>query len=238
MHDCRIDRAGFIRGSVAALTVAGIAGRPNGAYAANSGPPELTPDAALARLMAGNTKFVGGSLQPTDALAERRADVANGQRPFAMVLCCADSRVPPEQIFHQTVGDLFVCRVAGNILEPGGLGSFEYAIAMIGSPALLMVLGHEECGAVKDSIALTKSHQHAPDSIQVIVDAIAPVITATPQGSMSDKAYIQAVMTANAKHVAHEIATTSPIVKKAVAAHQLKVVAARYALDSGRVTLV
>lgn len=238
MHDHRLDRAGFIRGSLAALSVAGIAGLPHLTRAANSGPPEMTPDAALARLMAGNAKFVAGSLQPTDALSERRTDVANGQRPFAMVLCCADSRVPPEQIFHQTVGDLFVCRVAGNILEPGGLGSFEYGIAMIGSPAVLIVLGHENCGAVKDSIALTKSHEHAPASIQVIVDAIAPVITATPQGSLSDKAYVQAVMIANAKRVAHEIVTRSTIVEKAVAAHHLKIVAARYALDSGRVTLV
>jgi carbonic anhydrase len=109
---------------------------------------------------------------------------------------------------------------------------------MIGSPAVLMVLGHEECGAVKDSIALVKSHQHAPGSIQVIVDAIAPAIAATPQGSMSDKAYVQAVMGANAKRVAHEIVTRSAIVEKAVSAHQLKVVAGRYALDSGRVTLL
>jgi carbonic anhydrase len=238
MHDCRIDRAGFMRGGLAALTLAGISGLPEVVRAANSGPPEMTPDAALARLMAGNAKFVAGSLQPSEALVERRADVANGQRPFAMVLTCADSRLPPEHIFHETVGDLFVCRVAGNILEPGALGSFEYAIAMIGSPAVLMVLGHEHCGAVKDSIALTKAQQKAPGDIAVIVDAIAPVIAATPQGSMSDAAYVQAVMIANAKHVAHEIATRSEIVEKAIAAHQLKVVAARYALDSGKVTLI
>ena len=206
--------------------------------AAFSGGPTISPEAALERLMAGNKKFMAGSLVATAAVAERRADVANGQRPFAMVLCCADSRVPPEQIFDQTVGDLFVCRVAGNVLEPGGLGSFEYAIANIGSPAVLMVLGHQKCGAVTDSIKLTKGHQQAPGSIQAIVEAIQPAIASTPRGTMTEAAYTEAVVSANAKLVAHEILTRSAIVKKAVGEHHLKVVSARYELDSGRVTLL
>ena len=208
------------------------------APAAYSGPPVFTPDQALAKLMAGNAKFVAGSLEATTALAERRADSANGQRPFAMVLCCADSRVPPEQIFDQSVGDLFVCRVAGNILEPGGLGSFEYALANIGSPSVLIVLGHQKCGAVNDTIKLVASHQHAPASIQTIVEAIAPAVAATPRGAMSESEYTEAVVRTNAKLVAHEAVTRSAIVKKAVDAHHLKVVSARYAIESGHVTLL
>jgi len=238
MNGYHVDRAAFMRHAAGTLSAAAFAGFPRIARASFSGGPTLTPEQALARLTAGNAKFVAGSLEATRALAERRADVANGQRPFAMVLCCADSRVPPEQIFDQSVGDLFVCRVAGNILEPGGLGSFEYAVANIGSPAVLVVLGHQKCGAVTDSIKLVKSHERAPASIQTIVEAIAPAITATAQGTMSEAEYTEAVVRANAKLVAHEAVARSAIIKHAVAAHQLKVVAARYALDSGHVTLL
>jgi len=188
--------------------------------------------------MAGNATFVSGTLPAPNALAERRAEVAAKQRPFAMVLCCADSRVPPEQVFDQTVGDLFVCRVAGNILEVGALGSFEYAVANIGTPAVLVVLGHQHCGAVTDAIALTKQHQAAPGSIQTIVAAIQPVIAANPQGHLDDGAYTEAIVRANARHVAHAAVQRSTIIRDAVTAHKLKVVAARYALDSGRVTLL
>jgi carbonic anhydrase len=237
MHAHRTDRATFLR-HAGALSAAGLAGLPRVAPAAYGGGPAMSPDQAVARLLAGNAKFVAGSLEAVDALAERRAESAGGQRPFAMVLSCADSRVPPEQIFDQSVGDLFVCRVAGNILEPGGLGSFEYAVANIGSPAVLLVLGHQRCGAVTDAISLLKKHERAPASIQTIIDAIKPAVDETPQGALSESEYAEAVVRANAKLVAHETLARSAIIKKAVDAHQLKVVAARYALDSGRVTLL
>jgi len=227
-----------LRGAAGTLGALAFAGRSHAALAAYSGGPTITPDQALARLMAGNAKFVGGTLEATRALAERRADVATKQRPFAMVLCCADSRVPPEHVFDQSVGDLFVCRVAGNILEPAALGSFEYAIANIGSPAVLMVLGHQRCGAVVDSIKILESGDHAPGSIQHIVDDIAPAVKATERGSLSESDYAEAVVRTNARLVAHAAVARSEIVRKAVAAHHLKVVAARYALDSGHVTLV
>jgi len=237
MYGKHTARGSFLR-AAGALTIAGLGGLPRGASAAYSGGPSMTPDQALARLMAGNAKFVAGTLEATNALAERRAEAAGGQRPFAMVLCCADSRVPPEHIFDQSVGDLFVCRVAGNILEAGGLGSFEYALSNIGSPALLVVLGHQRCGAVADTIALLKAGQHAPAHIQTIVDAITPAVRATPRGTMSDAEYTEAVVRTNAKLVATQTVARSPIVKKALDEHHIKVVAARYAIDSGRVTLL
>jgi carbonic anhydrase len=215
-----------------------LASRARVASAASGGPPTVTPDGALARLMAGNAKFVAGTLEGTRALAERRADVATVQRPFAMVLCCADSRVSPEHVFDQGVGDLFVCRVAGNVLEPAALGSFEYAVANIGSPAVLVVLGHERCGAVSDSIKLLASGTKAPGSIANIVDAIAPAVQATDRGTLSEAAYVEAVVRANARLVAHEALDRSEILRNAVAAHHLKVVAGRYGLASGRVTLL
>ena len=234
----RFDRAAFLRGAAGALGALSVAGAPPAGSAAYGGGPAMTPDQALARLMAGNAKFVAGSREAPRALAERRADVAAAQRPFAMVLCCADSRVPPEHVFDQSVGDLFVCRVAGNILEPGTLGSFEYAVASIGSPAILVVLGHQRCGAVTDTIKLVQSGKRAPASIQTIVDAIAPAVAATPQGSLSEGEYAEAVVRTNARLVAHAMTARSAILEKAVEAHHLEVVAARYSIDSGRVTLL
>jgi carbonic anhydrase len=155
-----------------------------------------------------------------------------------MVLCCADSRVSPEHVFDQSVGDLFVCRVAGNVLEPAALGSFEYAVANIGTPAVLVVLGHERCGAVSDSIKLLASGTTAPGSIGKIVDAIAPAVHATDRGTLSEGEYVEAVVRANARMVADEAAARSAIIRKAVASHHLKIVAARYGLASGRVTLL
>ena len=111
-------------------------------------------------------------------------------------------------------------------------------MANIGSPAVLIVLGHQRCGAVTDAIKLVKSHQRAPGSIQTIVAAIEPAITATAQGAMSESEYTEAVVRSNAKLVARETVARSAILEKAVAAQHLKVVAARYAIDSGHVTLL
>jgi len=238
MLDRNLARGTLLRGAAGSLAALALAGRTRAASAAYGGAPTMTPDQALARLMAGNAKFVAGSLEATRALAERRADVANAQRPFAMVLCCADSRVPPEHVFDQSVGDLFVCRVAGNVLEPAALGSFEYAVANIGSPAVLLVLGHQRCGAVTDTIKVVESGGAAPGSIQHIVDAIAPAVKATARGSSTEGDYTEAVVRTNARMVAHAAVAGSEILRKAIAEHHLKVVSARYALDSGKVTLL
>jgi carbonic anhydrase len=237
-HAERIERRHALQIAVAALTAATLPCAPRWAGAATTVTPSMSPERALARLMDGNASFVTGTLNGGRAVAERRADVAGGQRPFAMVLACADSRVPPEHVFDQSVGDLFVCRVAGNVLEPGTLGSFEYAISYIGSPAVLVVLGHERCGAVIDLVELVKSGRPAGSSIQVIVDAIRPAVNGTPRGRLSDAAYIEAIVRSNARMTARAVTLRSAIVRGAVERHHLKVVPAYYALESGRVTLL
>ena len=197
----------------------------------------MTPAQALSRLLAGNARFVRGQLTSPNAIAERRQDVAGGQKPFAILLTCADSRVPPEHVFDQSLGDLFVCRVAGNVLESRIVGSIEFAVASF-QPPLVMVLGHERCGAVIDTIALLEKGQTAPGSIQAVVDAIAPVVRRTARGSLDPDAYLGRVIRANARAVAAQLRDDSPIVRDAVAAGKLRVVAAEYSLSSGRVTLL
>jgi carbonic anhydrase len=180
---------------------------------------------------------VRGRLTAPSAIAERRQDVAGGQKPFAIVLTCADSRVPPEHVFDQSLGRLFVCRVAGNLLSPQIVGSMEYAVANFHSP-LVMVLGHQHCGAVKDTIKLVESGGSAPGSIQEIVDAIAPVVRKTRRGSLGAEAYLDRVIRENASTVAKQLPGRSTIIRNAVAAGKARVVAAEYSLASGKVALL
>jgi carbonic anhydrase len=196
-----------------------------------------TPSEALQKLMAGNAKFVAGQLPAQTAIAERRAEVAQKQHPFAMVLSCADSRIPVEHVFDQLIGDVFVCRVAGNIADPPTVGSFEFSVANFHS-VLLLVMAHQRCGAVHATIDLAASGKTAPGSIQSIVDALKPAVDATPKGSLSGYAYTDAVAKTNAKLVAKNMVDGSDILKNAVAAKKLNVVSAFYSLDSGKVTLL
>jgi carbonic anhydrase len=231
MSDDTRDRRSFLRiagAAVAGLTMAGraTAARPK---------TQPTPDQALRKLAAGNARFVAGKLHGANAIAEQRAHVAGGQQPFAMVLTCADSRVPPELVFDQGLGDLFVCRVAGNVFEPAILGSFEYAVEHFGTP-LLVVLGHQRCGAVSAAVEVTRAGGKAPGHIQRLVAAIRPAIRATKKGSLSEEDYVEAVVRTNAKLVARSAVRTSRILGHAARSGKLRVVAARYSLESGRVT--
>jgi carbonic anhydrase len=196
-----------------------------------------TPDQAIARLMAGNRRFVKGTLKGAAAVVERRIDVAQRQKPFAMALACADSRVPVEHVFDQSVGDIFVCRVAGNILAPSILGSLEFATAGFGS-SVLVVLCHERCGAIESTLELIESGSTAPGSIHSIVDAIVPAVRATKRGSLTEAEYADAVIRTNARLVARSLARQSAILRKAVRHGELRIVPAQYHLGSGKVTLL
>jgi carbonic anhydrase len=230
-------RASFVRAVLSASVLSGAA-FPARARAATKAAPIMSPDQALARLKAGNAKFIAGTLDAQRAVVERRTDLANEQRPFAMILSCADSRVPPEDVFDQTVGDLFVCRVAGNFLDPGVVGSFEYAVDHIGTPSLLIVLGHQRCGAVTAAVEMAQSGHKTDSSIQAIIDAVRPAVAATPRGTLGATAYVDAVVRTNARLNARAAGQRSAILREAVAHHQLKIIPAYYSLDSGRVTLL
>jgi carbonic anhydrase len=224
-------RRGALLGAVAGLLAAASA------RAATSGAEvSVAPDVALARLRAGNARFVADQAEhPRQDRRSRRA-VANGQRPFATILTCSDSRLAPEVIFDQGLGDLFVARVAGNVVDDDILASIEYSVIHLGS-TFVMVLGHDHCGAVKATMDALDGHGADEDrdtKIGSLAALIAPAVKAVP-ASTPDR--LDAAITLNAENTAAAIVSQSPPLRAKVLAGKLKIVAARYDLSDGRVTL-
>ena len=189
-----------------------------------------TPDQALQRLVEGNQRYA--TSQPTypNLTADRRTLLAQGQQPFALVFSCVDSRVPPELVFDRGLGDLFVVRTAGHTLDDAVLGSIEYGVAELKIP-LILVLGHEKCGAVKATLEAVEHNTTAPDRIQTLVRDITPAIEKTKgqPGDALDNAVI-----ANTALVVEQLKKT-PLLMDALAKGQLKIIGARYDIDSGTV---
>ncbi len=190
----------------------------------------ITPDAALKKLMNGNQRYIEQKRTFPDQSRSRVVEVANGQHPFATILACSDSRVTPEIIFDQGLGDLFDIRVAGNFLDDVVLGNIEYAAVELGVP-LLVILGHERCGAVKAAL----DDQAVPGHISTLVAAIKPAVDTT-KNQLGD-AWDNAVR-ANVKMNVKKLKSLSPILAEAVKAGKLKVVGGRYDLDSGKVDII
>lgn len=189
---------------------------------------------ALDRLKAGNKRYAAGKTIHGN-LTARRDEVAPAQMPFAMVLSCADSRVPPELIFDQSLGDVFVVRVAGNYAETGGIGSFEYAFSHFKSP-LLLVLGHSACGAVHATVdAMKTPGGDAPGDIAAIVNAIMPAAKAAAGKTSGGDIYAEAIAQ-NARDNAEKLAAQGPVLSGGVSAGSLRVVSAVYDLKSGLVS--
>ncbi|MBW4515092.1 MAG: carbonic anhydrase [Timaviella obliquedivisa GSE-PSE-MK23-08B] len=189
----------------------------------------LTPDEALIQLMEGNQRFVTKKRLNLHQNIARITEVATQQAPFAAILSCADSRVVPEIAFDQGIGDLFVVRVAGNIAVTEDTASEEYAVAMLGTP-LLMVLGHERCGAVTAAL----KGGELPGVLSSLVLAIQPAVKAS-EGEPGDR--LTNAVRANVRLQIQRL-QTSPIIASAVQAGKLKVVGGFYDLDTGTVDLV
>lgn len=190
----------------------------------------LSPDAALKRLMDGNQRFVKQKSKHPDQSKARMKEVAQAQHPFATVLSCADSRVAPEILFDEGIGDLFDIRVAGNIVIPEVLGSIEYAVAILGTP-VLVVLGHERCGAVTAAV----QGERLPGHIGSFVKAIKPAISRT-KGQSGDP--VDNAVIANVQYQIEKLKRSSTIVSARSQDGKLKIVGGRYDLDSGEVTLI
>ena len=190
--------------------------------------PKVAPTEALARLKEGNKRFTEGKLEHPRQTAKRRAELATSQHPFAIVLGCADSRTSPEVVFDQGLGDVFVVRVAGNVLNNETVASIEYAVAHLGAQ-LIVVLGHERCGAVKAAKETIAAKAEAPGHIQSLVKAIQPAVEATLSGD------VEATAKANVQNVAQALRDSAPILKEKVAAGTVSVVGAHYDLDTGAV---
>jgi carbonic anhydrase len=186
----------------------------------------FTPDAALQELVAGNQRFAANQLTSIQHDLEILKDhTVNKQEPFAGVLSCADSRVPVELIFDQTIGHLFVTRVAGNFVTPEIIASLEYGVAVLGIKVLL-VLGHANCGAVKAAMKADT----VPGLISALYQHLQPAV------EQSDGNFEKAIE-ANARYQANLLRTSSTVIKGALKAGSLKVVAGVYDLATGKVTL-
>jgi carbonic anhydrase len=204
------------------------AGRAFAAGAATS----VSADEALARLKAGNEKYVTAPQVCANDLSKHREDVAKSQTPWAAILTCADSRVPPELLFGGvSVGELFVARNAGNMADTATMGTLEYGVEHLGVP-LIVVMGHERCGAVSAACDVVQKHTKFPGSIGPMVDAIVPAAKAV-FGKPGD--FLDNAVRESAKRTATKIATKSEIVSGAVKGNKAKVMAAWYDLDNGRV---
>jgi carbonic anhydrase len=193
----------------------------------------MSPDAALDRLMKGNARYVDGLAKRHDFKHEREP-LSKGQNPYAAVLSCADSRIAPEFCFDAARGDVFVCRIAGNFASDEMVASLEYAVAVLNTP-LIMVLGHDACGAVDATIGSVKDGTTLPGHLPSLVAAIKPAVDAV-KGDHGD-------MLANAirRNVAlnvEKLKTTAPILSAAVGDKKIRVVGGVYQLKTGQVTLL
>lgn len=203
---------------------------------ASGGGVGVSADEALQRLMDGNKHYVEGQMGACrESDTAKREALATGQKPYAIILSCSDSRVPPEIIFDKSMGELFVVRVAGNVPDPVVLGSIEYAAEHIGSP-LIMVLGHERCGAVTATVD-SKGKGHG--NIGSIVSTIAPAaLKAMKAAKGKPKAeVVEAATDANVQMVAASLTKKSPVLKKLAREGKIRIVTAKYDLDDGKVTL-
>ena len=193
----------------------------------------LTPDQALERLMRGNERYVAGESVPLD-FHDVQAALVRGQNPYATILGCSDSRVSPEHCFDEAQGDLFVARVAGNYLTNDNVATLEYSVAVLNTP-LIMVLGHEGCGAVKAAIDAVDNYKDFPGHIQLLASAIAPAVRAvsdTSSGRLINVTKKNVIMTVE------NLRNKTPILDYYHDQKKIRVVGGLYHLDTGRVELI
>jgi carbonic anhydrase len=217
--------AGAIGTGILAARLGADAAAPAPAIAQN----EMTPDAALQKLMDGNKRFVDRKRQSPNQDLPRLVEVAKAQKPFAAILGCADSRFPSEIIFDQGLGDLFVCRVAGNVATPEEVGSLEFGTLVLGAK-VLVVIGHKRCGAVDATI---KGAQ-VPGQIGSLLDAIKPAVESS-KDQPGDR--LENACKANIVLQAKKL-KASPVISKLIQEDKLKVVGGYYDLDTGAVNIL
>ena len=231
------------RRSLLGLTAAGIAAAlaPSGLGASEPAhapaKPGLSPAQSLAKLVEGNRRFVADQLPGTDISTRRRLEIAKSQAPFAALVGCADSRVGPEHLFGAGLGELFIVRTAGNYVDDAGFGSLAYAVAMLGVP-LIVVLGHERCGAVDAAVKLLTANAQLPPSLTRMVRPILPAVidarAAHPEGDLLHHA-----IDTNVRHVVRGLRQSSdPLLAAPLLSGKLKIVGAHYDLDTGAVEFV
>ena len=204
--------------TIACLSVAALV------LAADPPAASVPPDAALAKLKEGNLRFATSEESKSKPTAARRKETAQAQHPFAIIVACADSRTGPELVFDQNLGELFVVRTAGNLIDDHGLGTIEYGVAELGA-RLIVILGHERCGAVKAALA----SEHAPGHIDSLVRDIQPAVKAA-KGKPGDA--LSATVTENARQVAAQVKAKAEL---GDLAKEVRIISAIYDLDTGKI---
>jgi carbonic anhydrase len=233
-HSLQLSRRGLLFGTAA---TAGLAFAGPAVAKDTKAPPKpqnvISPDASLERLLKGNTRYIDGVSLRHDFKHEREA-LAGGQNPYASILSCADSRIAPEYAFDSGRGDLFVCRVAGNFANTESVASLEYSVAVLGSP-LILVLGHESCGAVDAAIKSLKDGTTLPGHLPSLVEGVGPAVKAvlSQGGDTLAKATHQNVLDTVAK-----LSSATPILSAAVEQKKIRVVGGVYGLKDGKVTMI
>ncbi|WP_414518577.1 carbonic anhydrase [Nostoc sp. PCC 9305] len=193
-------------------------------------PNSISPNEAIKRLLDGNQRFIHQKRQYPDQSLERLRLVAKAQYPFAAILGCADSRVPAEIVFDRGLGDLFVVRVAGNVVSDTVIGSLEYSTAVLGSQ-LIMVLGHRRCGAVAEAI----KNEPLPGRIGLIIEGIKPSVERI---KFRTGDHMQDAVIANIQYQTEKLQESSTILAKLIGEGKLKIVGACYDIDTGKVNII
>lgn len=200
-------------------------------HAQDKGPGQV----ALERLKAGNIRFAEDRLAPRTLDTERRKELLKGEKPFAIILTCADSRVAPEHIFQQGLGDIYVLRIHGNVASPGMIGSIEYALQHQNSPPLIVVMGQENCGAVKAALALDRTTLVEPGAPESHLTWLTRQIEVSKDQPKDPKDALAAAVKYNAVRQAQLLSERSPIIKELVQMGRVQIVPAVYSLSTGKV---
>ena len=220
------------------LSIAGLMGTSSTVKAQNTPPkPDnvLTPDEAIKRLLAGNERYVKATTLQVN-VSETRGVLSKGQNPYACILSCADSRISPELCFDEERGDLFVARVAGNFVNTDILASFEYAIAVLNAP-LILVLGHTSCGAIDAAIKAYTQNTAFPGHIQALTTSLAPAVKIASQ-QVKGNELLAATTVENVRLNVTKLTESNPIISERIKQGKLKVVGGIYDLTTGVVKLV
>lgn len=222
--------------AAAALSCLLAFGTPQAADHGHAAPQGVSAPEALKMLQAGNERFVSGQRSPNpDVDGAAREALTKGQAPFAVILTCSDSRVPPEHIFDQGLGKLFVARVAGNVIDPALLGSIEYAVLHCGSK-LVVVMGHESCGAITATAGSLEHPGHSESaSIDELIGRLTPAVKQASGKGLKGKELVEEAAVLNARMVSEQICAQSPAIAALVKKGEVKVVPAKYFLGTGKV---
>ncbi len=237
----KIEENGITRRAIMGTAAVGVAAAAFGksAFAAPPAgtavpaPPSLTPDQALEALKRGNREFLAGKVPATDGNGRRRLEIAKAQYPIAVLVSCSDSRVPPELLFGRGLGELFIIRNAGNTLDTVATGSLEYAVAELNVP-LVVIMGHERCGAVAAAVGVVQDGATFPGSIGQMVEPIIPAVLDARRNNPAD--LLDASVRANVRRTVSRLREFSePMVLDRIKQRKLRIVGARYDLDDGNV---